>query len=281
MNIGIIGLGLMGGSIAFALKGQHNIYAYDISHESLQYALDNGVIDQAYFDLDKLMAQIDIVFLCVYPKTCISFIVENQNKFKSNTIIIEISGVKSGLINEVLPLLRKDIDLVFTHPIAGREKTGIYHAQKSIFVNQNYVIVPTKKNKKESLQVAATLAMQMGFKNVSYLSAEEHDEIIAYTSQLAHVLALALMESDNQKYDTAKLIGDSFRDLTRISMINEDLWSELLIENKDFLLPQIDKMINSIEKYRKAIEAKDVETLTSLMRKAKEMRLSLEKEVAE
>ncbi len=281
MNIGIIGLGLMGGSIALSLKGQHNIYAFDISRESLQYALDNGVIDQAYFDLEKLLAQIDIAFLCVYPKACANFILENQSKFKADTIIIEISGIKSGLVNEVIPLLRKDIDLVFTHPIAGREKIGIYHSQKSIFENQNYVIVPTKKNKKESLQIATTLAMQMGFKNVSYLTAEEHDEIIAYTSQLAHVLALALMESDSQKYDTAKLIGDSFRDLTRISMINEALWSELLIENKEYLLPQIDKMIESIGKYRTVIEAKDVESLTNLMRKAKEMRLALEKEVAE
>ena len=281
MNIGIVGLGLMGGSIAAALKDKHNIYAYDLSAESLQYALDNGVIHQAYFSLEPLLDNSAVIFLCIYPLDIAAFIRDHQDKMKPGTVIIEISGIKTPLVNEITPLLRKDLDMIFTHPIAGREKIGVYYSLRQIFQNQNFVIVPTKRNKKENLQLAETLAMEMGFKHITNLSPEGHDEAIAYTSQLAHVLALAVMNSDPGKYDTAKLIGDSFRDLTRIAMINDALWNELFVANKEHLVPQIDRMIDNLQKYREAIASEDKDTITAMMHSAKIKRLEMEKGVSE
>jgi len=279
MNIGIVGLGLMGGSIASALKDKHNIYAYDLSTESLQYALDNGIIHQAYFSLEPLLANSEVIFLCVYPLSIAPFIRDNQEKLKPGTLVIEISGIKTPLVNEIVPILRKDIDMIFTHPIAGREKIGVFHSRRQIFNNQNFVIVPLKRNKKENLELVQSLALEMGFINITSLSAEEHDEAIAYTSQLAHILALAIMNSGPGKYDTAKLIGDSFRDLTRIAMINDKLWNELFIANKEHLVPQIDRMIACLEKYRDDIASEAVDEITSLMQSAKKTRLKMEKDV--
>ena len=278
MNIGIVGLGLIGGSIAMKLRHNHNIYAMDISQESLQYALDNGIIHQAYPDLDKLLSQVEVVFLALYPNECRKFLKENMQRFHPGTIVIEVSGIKSGLVRDVAPIIPNDIEVVFTHPIAGREKPGISNALETLFDGQNFVIVPTKSNQKSTLSTVEMLAGQMGFKNISYLSPREHDEIIAYTSQLAHVIALALMETDDRKYDTGKLIGDSFRDLTRIAMINAPLWSELLLENHKHLVPLIDRLIDKLGKYRNLIHNKDSQALSEQMQKMKTLRLELEKE---
>ncbi|MBN2504500.1 MAG: prephenate dehydrogenase, partial [Bacilli bacterium] len=235
MNIGIVGLGLIGGSIAMKLREKNTIHAFDISSASLEYALENKIVHQVYSDVEKFLPEVEVIFLALYPNDCKTFLVENMAAFRPGTIIIEISGIKSGLVKTIAPVLRDDIDVIFTHPIAGREKIGVFNSLERLFDGQNFVIVKTPTNRIHALNKTEKLVKDLGFKNITYLSSEEHDEIIAYTSQLAHVMALALMDSDGKNYDTGKLIGDSFRDLTRIAMINEDLWSELLIENKKYL----------------------------------------------
>lgn len=281
MNIGIVGLGLIGGSIAMKLREKNTIHAFDISSASLEYALENKIVHQVYSDAEKFLPEVEVIFLALYPNDCKTFLVENMAAFRPGTIIIEISGIKSGLVKTIAPVLRDDIDVIFTHPIAGREKIGVFNSLERLFDGQNFVIVKTPTNRIHALNKTEKLVKDLGFKNITYLSSEEHDEIIAYTSQLAHVMALALMDSDGKNYDTGKLIGDSFRDLTRIAMINEDLWSELLIENKKYLSPQIDTLIHELEKYRELIDANDFVGLKEQMQKAKARRLKLEKDVNE
>ena len=236
MNIGIVGMGLIGGTYAKSLrKYSYKIYGIDIDEKTISYALNNSLIDYGTTDAKSVLKELDIVFMCLYPSDTKKFISKNINNFKRGVIISDAVGIKRKLVDYFEIYKDDEVEFVFTHPIAGREKIGIEFSDEAIFHNANFVITPTKFNNEESLNLIETIAKQMGFKNVTRISDVEHDDIIAYTSQLTHAIAISLVNSDNSKYDTSLFIGDSYKDLTRIAMINEDLWTELFLQNKDFL----------------------------------------------
>jgi len=168
--------------------------------------------------------------------------------------------------------------LVYSHPIAGREKIGVASSNASIFTGANYIITPLDRNTERALNLTESLAKEMGFSSISYLSPNKHDEIIAYTSQLTHVLSLALVYSDEGSFETGKFIGDSYRDLTRIAMINAPLWAELFMENRDALLKKINQFKVALDAFENSIETYDEAALIALMNEAKKIRLGLEKD---
>lgn len=273
MNIGIVGIGLIGGSYARALKKYpYKIYGIDKSQESLDFALENNIIDIGSTNPSKFLKDLDVVFLCLYPNDSVKFIKDNINYFKRDAIISDVVGVKRFMINSLDIYFNDDVEFVFAHPIAGRETVGIKHSSETIFHDANFVITPTKYNKDESINLITTLAKQMGFKNVSLISDIQHDEIISFTSQLTHVIALSLVNSDDEKYDTSMFIGDSYKDLTRIAMINDTLWAELFLKNKDFLLKQINKFEDELDILKEAISSKNIEKIQELMRSATQKR---------
>ena len=278
MNIGIVGLGLMGGSIAKSLLGRYLIHAYDKDASAIEYALKHQIIDYGYSDAEKFFASTDVIYLCLYPRSLVEFMKDYAKYIKKESVLIEISGVKTELVKSIQPYLDDRFDFIFTHPVAGREKVGVASSKVSIFVNANYVICPLDINETKNLDLAEKLARLMGFSTISYLSPEKHDEIIAYTSQLTHVLSLALVQSDTQSYDTGKFIGDSYRDLTRIAMINAPLWAELFLENRDNLLKKIESFKSALADYETCLKNQDEKALIELMHTAKKIRLSLEKE---
>ena len=189
---------------------------------------------------------------------------DNIDFFKNGCIVTDAVGIKSKIIEELKPILDKSknkIDFIFGHPMAGREKRGIDFADSKVFQNANYILINDIKNKNENLELFENIIYKLGFKNINYLTKEEHDEIIAFTSQLTHAIAVALMNSDNDKYDTNKYIGDSFRDLTRIAKINEDLWSELFLGNKDNLLKMIEQFEKKLEVIKDSLKNENIETL--------------------
>lgn len=155
-------------------------------------------------------------------------------------------------MNEINSLPLK-ADFIFGHPMAGREKVGLQFADKNIFKNANYILTPQPKNKTENVKLLKELIYQMGFRNVTEITASEHDEIISFTSQLTHAIAVALVNSDNEKYNTNLFIGDSYRDLTRIAKINSKLWSELFLENKDNLIEKIETFQNKLNDIKEAL----------------------------
>lgn len=273
MNIGIIGLGLIGGTYAKGLKNYpYNVYGIDIDQEAIDYSLKQEIICAGSTNPKDFLKQLDVVFLCLYPNETIKFVRENINHFKRGAIISDVVGIKRKMIDSLDVYFDDEVEFVFAHPIAGREKIGVKHSDKAIFQDANFVITPTKKNNDESLNLIEILAKQMGFRNVTRLSDVAHDEIIAYTSQLTHAIALALVNSDDSKYDTSLFIGDSYKDLTRIAMINDSLWAELFINNKDFLLKQINRFEEQLDELKDSIKNKDIEMLKSLMQKATETR---------
>lgn len=254
-NITIVGLGLVGGSYAKALRklNPKNIWALDIDKVALSKGEELFVIDKGYTDAKEPLKNSDMVIICLYPNLVKKFIVDNINNFKHGAIITDVTGIKCGLVEEINSLNLSFIDFVFGHPMAGREKKGLEYSSAEVFEGANYIITPTIKNKERSLQLVEYIARGIGFKNVVRISAEKHDEVISFTSQLPHVIAVALINSDNLNIDTGSFVGDSYRELTRIAQINGELWSELFIGNKDNLVKKIEIFEKNIKKLKKAI----------------------------
>ena len=269
MNIGIVGIGLIGGSYAKGLKKYgYKIYGIDIDQNTLAYALKHNIIDYGDTNPKNILNKLDVVFVCLYPEDTIQFIHKNINNFKRGAIISDVTGIKRKILDALDIYKNDEIEFVFTHPIAGKETIGVKNSDEAIFQGANFVITPTKWNTEEAINVITILAKQMGFASITQISDVDHDEIIAFTSQLTHAIALSLVNSDDEKYNTSLFIGDSYKDLTRIAQINDELWAELFIQNKDFLLKHINKFEKELEKLKATIQSKNIDELKELMRLA-------------
>lgn len=266
-NILIVGLGLMGGSYAKALKriGYH-LMAIDSSSESIQFALENKIIDEGSdFPEPELIKKADVIIFALYPHVFSEWIKNNQNYFKSNIKITDVTGVKSSIVYEIQEILRDDVEFISAHPMAGREVYGVQNSDDKMFHGANYIVVPTPKNTVEAIEWCKDLGRLLGFNRISVLTPEEHDEMIGFVSQLTHVIAVALMDcSDNSHL--VDYTGDSFRDLTRIANINDKMWSELFLMNKKPLLDQMDKFIKEMQTLREMLSQNDKESLCEKMR---------------
>ena len=270
MRIVIVGLGVIGGSYAMALKeaGYNEVYGIDKNIDTLNKAKALGIIKEGYEDGKEIVSEADLIVLAVYPDLVKSFISNNKENFKDNAIITDVTGIKQLFINEVLDILPDNIDFVFAHPMAGREKKGIDYATNTVFKDANFLITVTDKNKIESLELIEELAYKMGFKHVKRICPKYHDEMIAFTSQLPHALAVAFINSDIEGRNTGEFIGDSYRDLTRIANINETLWSQLFLGNKENLLQAIYNFEEELDKIKSCLENEDKEALRELFIKS-------------
>lgn len=265
MNIGIIGLGLMGASFAKRLSPQKDktIYGIDQNKQTIQTALELNIIKEGSTDPGKLIKKCNLIILALYPTMIKPWIVENQQYLESGTILMDISGVKTNIVEPVQAILREDLELISIHPMCGRESRGIDFAQADIFDNANYIIVPTDKNTPKAIKAAKQLGKDLRVKNISILSCEEHDRMIGFLSQLTHVIAVSLMNTHDNSH-LVEYTGDSFRDLTRIATINEDLWSELFLLNKDILLDEIDQFLDATKHFRDSLEKEDIDEMKRL-----------------
>lgn len=271
-TIGIIGLGVMGGSFASRLHELgYKIIGYDKDPEVIQYALDHGLIDEGTPYPEESLLECDTLILCLYPSVIPQWIEENQQYIHPGTVIMEISGVKTGIIESIRRHLRQDVELVSIHPMCGRESRGISYASASIFTNANFIIIPHPSNQPDTLRDVEFLARMLGCRRVSSLSPQAHDEMIAFLSQLTHIIAVSLMNTHENEH-LVEYTGDSFRDLTRIARINEDMWSELFIENKNLLLSEIDQFDAALHTFRQALEAEDTELMKEMMKKSTQRR---------
>ncbi|NCC55034.1 MAG: prephenate dehydrogenase/arogenate dehydrogenase family protein [Erysipelotrichia bacterium] len=254
----IVGLGLLGGSYALGLKKEgYFVYGIARREESIAYALEHNMIDQGSIHVDEMVSNADVVIFGLYPMDMITWIEKYQHLFKTNAIITDVSGVKCNIVEKVQSILREDVEFISAHPMAGKETSGIEYANIEMFKNANYIITPTHKNTQAAIDFSHDLAYTLHFNHIAVLSCEEHDRMIAFLSQLTHVVAVSLMNT----HDNAHLVeytGDSFRDLTRIAKINETMWSELFLLNKEILLEEIDAFITSITHFRNTLANEDI-----------------------
>lgn len=277
MKIVVVGLGVIGGSFTMALKkaGFDDVYGIDINEDSLKKAEEQGLIKEGFTTGDQIVKEADLIIISLYPRLVKKFILDNKDNFKDGAVITDATGIKKLFIEDVVNILPSNIDFVFGHPMAGREKKGIDFASAEVFNGANYIITPVERNKPENLDLIENLVYKLGFKRVKRITPEYHDEMIGYTSQLPHTLAVALVNSDIEGRETGSFIGDSYRDLTRIANINEDLWSELFLGNKENLLKSIENFETELDKIKSAIKNDDKETLKKLFIKSTERREKL------
>ena len=274
----IVGLGLLGGSYARALKrfGFH-ISAITKEQSSIDYAIKENIIDEGSTELDeKLIGEADLVIFALYPHVFVEWIEKNQAMLKSGALITDVTGVKRSIVYQIQDMLRPDVEFIAAHPMAGRETSGVENSTDKMFIGANYIVTPTDKNTPEAVQTCVELGRLLGFSNVATLSPEDHDEMIGFLSQLTHCIAISLMTC-NDKEDMEKFTGDSFRDLTRIARINDLMWSELFIANKDVLLSQMDMFMDKFSELRKMLQTDDVEGMRAMMRHSTQRRALFDK----
>ena len=268
-NILIVGLGVIGGGYASALteKG-YNVSCITKEQADIDYAFERGMIQRGTTAIDeKLIGSSDLVIFALYPTVFIDWIKENQHLLKSGAIITDVTGVKGSIVNTVQGMLRDDVEFISAHPMAGRERSGVEFSDPGVFKGANYIITPTEKNTPEAIELCRYIGEELGFARISVLSPDEHDDMIAFLSQLTHCIAVTLMTC-NTSEGLEKYTGDSFRDLTRIAKINDAMWSELFLMNKDALLEQMDTFINEFTSLRSMIECGDREGMRDMMRRS-------------
>lgn len=269
----IVGLGLIGGSYAegFTKKG-YFVGAITRSQKSIDYALDKGIIKEGTTEITKeFVSKYDLVIFALYPEQFVNWIEKYQDCFKSGIVISDVTGVKCEIVYKIQSILRKDVEFVPAHPMAGREVSGVENATDKIFEGANYIVTPTSDNTKENIEFVASIGEVLGFRKVSYLTPQEHDEMIGFLSQLTHCIAVSLMVCKESKH-LVDFTGDSFRDLTRIAKINEKMWTELFIMNKHELLSQMDLFLGQFRRLRDALAQDDKETMQQMMRTSTERR---------
>ena len=274
----IVGLGLLGGSYAKVLKrfGFH-ISAITLDQSSIDYAIKENIIDEGSTELDeRMIGEADLVIFALYPHVFVEWIEKNQWLLKSGALITDVTGVKRSIVYQIQDMLRPDVEFVAAHPMAGREVSGVENSTDRMFIGANYIVTPTEKNTPEAVQTCIELGRLLGFSNVTTLSPEEHDEMIGFLSQLTHCIAITLMTC-NDKENMEKFTGDSFRDLTRIARINDLMWSELFVANKDVLLEQMDMFINKFNDLKAMLQAEDIDGMRAMMRHSTERRALFDK----
>ncbi|MBR4960139.1 MAG: prephenate dehydrogenase [Clostridia bacterium] len=263
----IVGLGLLGGSYARVLKrfGFH-ISAITLSQSDIDYAIRENLIDDGSTEPDeKLIGEADLVIFALYPHIFVEWIETNQKLLKSGALITDVTGVKRSIVYQIQEMLRPDVEFIAAHPMAGREVSGVENSTDKMFIGANYIVTPTDQNTPDAIQTCMELGRLLGFSNVTTLSPEEHDEMIGFLSQLTHCIAITLMTC-NDKENMEKFTGDSFRDLTRIARINDLMWSELFVANKDVLLEQMNLFISKFNELKTMLETEDIDGMRELMR---------------
>lgn len=269
MKIAIIGLGLIGGSIARRLRGFHNctITAYNRTAETLLLAKQDGAIDEGFSDPGEAMEDADLIILCLYPQLNVDMVRGNLSHIKPGAVITDVSGVKGFMVDELSKILPDDVDFIGAHPMAGREVGGYKSSTDTLFNKASFIITPTKDNKPENVALIRELAEYIGCKHVVTTTPDEHDAVIAYTSQLMHIVAVALC--DNPMIERSRFFSaGSLRDCTRVAIINAEMWSELFVENKDALVDRIHEMQDSLAKIAEAVENSDRTKLEEIMKHA-------------
>ena len=278
MEIGIVGLGLIGGSLAKAISQNtdHTVYGTDLSEQVVRKAVLVDAIEQPL--TDELLPQCDIVIVALYPQATIDYVKEHAHLFRKESIVVDCGGIKKLVCDTLIPLA-EDHGFLFVggHPMAGLEHSGFTYAKKSLFNNASMIFTPTK-GPIESMEKLKELFTSIGFTNIEISTAEEHDRKIAFTSQLAHVVSNAYIKSPTALEHSGFSAG-SYKDLTRVAKLNEVMWTELFLENADNLVAEIDTLIGNLQQYSTAIRERDAETLCALLKDGREKKVLIDGEI--
>lgn len=274
----IVGLGLIGGSYAAALsQNGWEVGAIDPDPQAIAFAEKAGFIRHGRTEPEaEYIGQFDIVVFALYPHVLLEWLEKYGPWLRDGALATDVTGVKSGVVEKAQALLFPRVEFIGAHPMAGREVSGVENARADLFRGANYIVTPTAANTEEAIACCEALGRTLGARNISRLTPKEHDEMIGFLSQLTHCIAVALMTCKESRH-LVDYTGDSFRDLTRIAKINENMWTELFLWNREELLSQMDLFIAHFAKLRDALAQGDEETMKSMMRLSTERRRYFDK----
>jgi len=266
MKIAVIGLGLIGGSIAKAIKlnTEHEVLGYDIEKSVVLKAKLIEAIDNE-LDLTRI-DECDTVIIALYPEATVEFIKNNADKIKKNALVVDCCGIKRIVCDTAVPLSKEHgFTFIGGHPMAGIEKSGFEHSNPAMFSKASMILTPDADMDIVEIERAKKLFLSIGFGYITIRSPEEHDRVIAYTSQLAHVLSNAYIKSPTAPYHKGISAG-SFKDMTRVATLNPEMWTELFFINKDYLITEVDALAKRLMEYSAALKADDKDEMSRLLR---------------
>lgn len=272
MNIGIVGLGLIGGSFAKALKSRtgHSVFGADLNDETMLLARISGAIDDKLSD--ENLKNMDLIFIAIRPVAAIAWAKGNFSNLKKGACVVDMCGVKRAVTKE-MEALADECGLLYVggHPMAGKERGKFQNATDSLYVGASMILTPVRRTAPDTLENLNNLFTDIGFARVVFTTPDEHDRIIAYTSQLAHIASSAYIKSPEALRQRGFSAG-SFRDLTRVAYMDEDMWTELFLMNADYLTDQVHLLIENLREYEEAIKTQDADRLRALLKDGREMK---------
>lgn len=274
MNIGIVGLGLIGGSMAKSIKKRtgHSVYGIDLDGETMELARMCGAIDGPL--TQETLPKCHIVLLAVRPGAAVAWTQEHAGEFSSDAILVDLCGVKRKVVQAITPIARQQgFTYVGGHPMAGRERGGFRSSTEDLYVRASMILTPDGETAPEKLEVLKHFFLDLGFGGLTYSDPEEHDRIIAFTSQLAHIVSSAYVKSPEAQRRRGFSAG-SFQDMTRVARLDEDMWTELFLADADYLTVVLDELIGHLNEYAQALKARDEEGLRALLRDGREKKMA-------
>ncbi len=272
MKIGIVGLGLIGGSMAKAIKEKtgHTVFGYDKNEETMFLASMTGAIDGRLDDGN--LSECDLILIAIRPDLAVEWVKGHADGISKNTIVTDLCGVKRMVVNGIAPIAKEHgFKYIGGHPMAGKEVAGFKNAASHLYDGASMILTPDEATDLPLLETLRDLFYELGFAKLTFSTPEEHDRIIAYTSQLAHVTSSAYIKSPESQEQFGCSAG-SFKDMTRVARLDEVMWTELMMDNADYLTPQIDLLIAHLQAYQKALHDRDRETLCALLKEGREMK---------
>ncbi len=270
MNIGIVGLGLIGGSMAKSIKFRtvHTVFGVDLDAETMTLSRLSGAIDGAL--TRENIAACDLVLVAIRPAAAIGWVREHAPLFSKNTILVDLCGVKRSVCEALAPIAKQyGFAYIGGHPMAGRERGGFVHSSEELFTGASMILTPDQNTDMRMLETLKTFFTDIGFAGLTFSTPEEHDRIIAYTSQLAHLVSSAYIKSPEAQRRRGFSAG-SFRDMTRVAHLDEAMWTELFLDDADYLTEQLEILIDHLSEYREALSKREAEKLQALLKDGRE-----------
>jgi len=270
MNVGIVGLGLIGGSMAKSVKKRtsHTVWGLDTEQETMYFARMCGAIDAPL--TEENLADCDLLMLAIRPEACIRWVKDHASLLKKSCIVVDLCGVKRDVVAELSPLAKEHgFAYIGGHPMAGSERSGFTSSTEELYVGASMILTPDAQSEIETLEMLKAFYLDVGFATIVFSTPEEHDRIIAYTSQLAHISSSAFVKSPTAQRRRGFSAG-SFADMTRVARLDENMWTELFLHDADFLTEELKVFIASLNEYLDALERRDEERIRALLKEGRE-----------
>ena len=270
MNVGIVGLGLIGGSMAKSIKARtaHTVFGADLNDETMMLARMCGAIDAPL--TDENLPQCDILLVAIRPGAAVEWVRRHADYIAKTCILVDLCGVKRAVVDNIVPIAEEHgFAYIGGHPMAGKERGGFTSATDDLYVGASMILTPDKRTDMQLLETLKTFFLDLGFAGLTFSDPEEHDRIIAYTSQLAHIVSSAYVKSPEAQRRRGFSAG-SFRDMTRVARLDEDMWTELFLDDADYLTGELKILIGNLTEYLDALEAKDAQKLHDLLKDGRE-----------